>query len=86
MRTIRKYHIDYYISAPRRPEQNPAEQAMGIIKSRWYRVMTKKKVPQRLWNYGLIWVCETSNMTVSSSKYANGRTSANIQNSDFTTG
>ena len=78
MRTIRKYHIQYHISASRRPEQNPAEQTMGVIKSRWYRAMMKRKVPKRLWDYGLIWVCETGNMSVSSSKYANGRTALEI--------
>ena len=32
------------------------------------------KVPYRLWDYLIVWVCETDNLTVSSSKYANGRT------------
>ena len=40
--------------------------------------MMKRKVPKMLWDYGLIWVCETSNMTVSSSSYTNGRRALEI--------
>ena len=34
----------------------------------------KCNVPKRLWNYGIDWVCETGNVTVNSSRYADGRT------------
>ena len=78
MKTIRKYHISHHVAAPRRPEQNPAEKGMHEIKKRWYRIMMKRSVPKRLWDYGLIWVCETGNMSVSSSRYANGRTPLEI--------
>ncbi len=40
--------------------------------------MVRKQVPKRLWDYLLIWICETSSLSVSSSKYANGRTSLEI--------
>ena len=40
--------------------------------------MTKRDVPDRLWDFGLIWVCETGNITASSSKYAGGRTSLEL--------
>ena len=40
--------------------------------------MTKKHVPPRLWDFGYIWICETGNLSVSSSKYANGRTPIEI--------
>ena len=36
--------------------------------------MSKKQVPRQLWDFGFIWVCETGNISVSSSKYAAGRT------------
>ena len=75
MKTIRKYGSQYHISSPRRPNENPAEGAIREIKKRWYRVMLKNKVPERLWDFGLVWVCETGNLSVSSSHYANGRTS-----------
>ena len=36
--------------------------------------MIKKKVPKRLWDYGFTWICETYNLLVSSSHYAQVRT------------
>ena len=74
MRIIRKYDIRFHVSEPRKPQQNPAAGGIREIKRRWYRIMTKKVVPKRLWDYGLLWVCETGNLTVSSSRYANNRT------------
>ena len=43
-----------------------------------YRYAWKKQIPQRLWDYLLIWICETGNLTVSSSRYADGRTPLEI--------
>ena len=40
--------------------------------------MTKKKVPVQLWDYGLVWIAETANITANSSRYANGRTPLEI--------
>ena len=78
MKTLRKYSINYHVSGARRPNENPAEGSMRELKKRWYRIMMKQKVPQRLWDYGIVWICETGNLTVSSSKYANGRTPLEI--------
>ena len=36
--------------------------------------MLKNKVPKILWDYGLIWIRETGNLSVSSSRYASDRT------------
>ena len=36
--------------------------------------MHKNKVPQRLWDYGLVWISETGNLSVSSLRYASGIT------------
>ena len=36
--------------------------------------MLKNKVPEILWDYGLVWISETGNLSVSSSRYASGRT------------
>ena len=36
--------------------------------------MLKKKVPKKLWYYGIIWICETGNISGSSLQYASGRT------------
>ena len=78
MTMIRQHQILYHVSGPRRPNENPAEGMIREVKKRWYRIMSKKKVPKRLWDYGLVWICETGNLTVSSSRYSNGRTPIEI--------
>jgi hypothetical protein len=40
--------------------------------------MTKKNVPPRLWDYGILWVCETGNVIANSSRYADQRTPLEI--------
>ena len=78
MKTIKKYEIKHHTSSPRRPNENPAEGSIREIKRRWYHIMMKKRVPRRMWDFGLVWVCDTGNLSVSSSKYANGRTAIEI--------
>ena len=51
MKTLKEYRIPYHVSSPRRPNENPAEGMIREIKRRWYRVMTKKRVPARLWDF-----------------------------------
>ena len=75
MKLLRKYDTKYHISSPRRPQENPAEGSIREVKKRWYRIMLKNQVPERLWDFGLVWTCKTGNLSVSSSHYANGRTS-----------
>ena len=77
-RGLRHYNIDWHVSAPRRPNKNPAEGTICKIKCRFYQVMHKKSVPKRLWDYLVTWICKTSSLSVSSSKYANGRTAVEI--------
>ena len=71
---VRKYNIKHTLSEPYRAHQNPAESTIRELKMRSYQVMFRKRVPKRLWDYGLIWICETMNISVSSSRYAKGRT------------
>ncbi len=78
MKTIRDARIHYHVSQPRRPNENAAEGAIREIKKRWYRLQDKKAIPNRLWDFGLSWICETENLTANSSKYADGRTSIEI--------
>ena len=63
-KNLRKFFIDYHVSSPRRPNENPAEGSIREIRRRWYRIMTRKKVPKRLWDYLIVWTCETENMSV----------------------
>ena len=36
--------------------------------------MLKKKILERLWDYGLVWIIEAGNLSVLSSRYARRRT------------
>ena len=78
MKTIRKHNVKYHISSPRRPKQNPAEGGIRELERSWYRVMQRKNVPRRIWDYGLVWTRETANLTVSGSRYAQSRTGLEI--------
>ena len=71
---LRKYGIMFHVSSPRRPNENPAEGTIRQIKRRFYRILHRLQVPRRLWDYLIIWICETACLSVSSSKYAAGRT------------
>jgi len=82
MDAIRRYEVKYHVSGPRRPNENPAEQGIHELKKRWYRLMLKKKVPPRLWDYGFAWVCETDNVCANMSRYADGRTPLEIITGD----
>ena len=52
---VRKHAIDLHVTKPHRHNQSKVE---GEIQKRWFRIMLKKKVPKRLWDYGIKWVCE----------------------------
>ena len=78
MKTVRRSRITTHTSEAKRANDSPAEAAIREIKKRWYRIMQKMRVPQRLWDFGLVWICETGNFIVSSSRYANGRSALEI--------
>jgi hypothetical protein len=71
---VRKYGIDHHVSEPHRPQQNRAEAVIREVKKRWFRQMTKRRVPKRLWDYGIVWVCEIMSLTANSSFALEGRT------------
>ena len=73
MRNVRKYTIDHIVTEPDRPNHNFAEGVIRELRKKWYRVMVKKNVPRRLWDYGLRWVCDIQNRTSNSSRELNGR-------------
>ena len=62
-----KYNVDHHVSAPRRPNENPAEGAIREIKYRFYQLEQKMKVPKRVWDYLELRKCDTDNLYVSSS-------------------
>ena len=74
MTNVRNYDIQYYISSPLRPNENPAEGSIRELKKVWYHIMVKNKLPERFWDYGLVQISETGNLSVSSSRYTSERT------------
>lgn len=74
MKQVRRHDIDYHIIEPHRPQQNCAETVIREVKKRWFRQMVKRKVPKRLWDYGIVWACEIMSLTSNSSFALDGRT------------
>ena len=66
--------ISFHQTEPGRKEQNPAERAIRELRKKWYRVMQAKRVPRRLWDYGMKWCCEIMQRTPNSHFRLQGRT------------
>jgi hypothetical protein len=73
MKSVRKYSIKYHVTEPKQPNHNFAEGVIREVRKKWYRIMVRKKVPQRLWDYGLRWVCEIQNCTSNSARGLEGK-------------
>ena len=73
METIRRANIDYHISKPYRPDENPAEGGIRELKRRFYRLVIKHGIPMRVWDFVLDYVVDIMNVTVNYSKYSDGR-------------
>ena len=58
MRTVRFLKIKLRQTEPYSPWQNDAERKIGEVKKHWRHRMVKKKVPRRLWDYGLVYEAE----------------------------
>ena len=56
MEQVKKNGIDWHISAPGCPNQNSAEGVIPELRKKWFRLLTRKKVPKRVWDYGLEWI------------------------------
>ena len=74
MKIIRKNDIPFRIIEPERHIQNRAEGVIRELRKKWFRAMLKKKVPRRLWDYGMRWVCDIMQRTASYSGTLEGRT------------
>ena len=56
VREARKLRTKLYTTEQGRKNQNhPAEREIGILSTRWKSRMAKKRVPKRLWDFGLIY-------------------------------
>ena len=72
--TVRKHGIDLHLMEPDRHNQSKVEGVIRELRKRWFRVMLKQRVPNRLCDYGIRWVCEIMQHTASNSGRLQGRT------------
>ena len=63
MHQIRKNDNEFHVIEPERHNQNPAEGVIREIHRKWFRVMFRKKVPKKFWDYGMRWVCKIQQRT-----------------------
>ena len=63
MKEIRRHDIDYRVTEPDRHNQNPVEGVIREIRRKWFRTMVRRRVPRKLWDYGMRWVCEIMRLT-----------------------
>ena len=75
---ISTYDINWHVSQPRTPRENPAESAIRELKRRWYHIQFKTGAHDRVWDFGINYVAETDRVIVSKSRYARGRTPMEI--------
>ena len=72
--TARKHGIDIHLTEPDQHNQSMVEGVIHELHKRWFRVMLKQRVPNRLWDYGIRWVCGIMQCTASNSRSLHGRT------------
>ena len=58
MKCCRKNDIKVTTTEPERPNQNPAEGVIREVRRRWFRTMIRKRVPRKLWDYGVRWTTQ----------------------------
>ena len=73
MKPVRKYDMQYHISSPCRPNAKRTEGSIIELKKIWYHIILNNKVLEILWDYGLVWIIKTGNLSVSSSRYGSER-------------
>ena len=74
MEQVRKHHIDLHTTEPGRYNQSKVEGVIRELRKSWFRTMHCKRVPKRLWDYGLMWVSEVRVRTSSDAMDLKGRT------------
>ena len=72
IKQVCKHNINHHIIEPDLNNQNPAEGVIREIRRKWYRVMIRKQVPTRLWDYGMQWVSDIMSLTNTSAGDING--------------
>ena len=57
-KTISKYHIKGHQNEAETQKYNRAEDAIRELKRRWKRRIIKRRVPKRVWDFGIVWEAE----------------------------
>ena len=55
---VRNYHIDFHSTELEQYNQSRVEGVIRDLRKKWFRVMIKRSVPKRLWDYCLRCVVE----------------------------
>ncbi len=63
MKCCRRNDIKVTRTEPERPNQNPAEGVIREVRRRWFRTMIRKRVPRKLWDYGVRWTTQVMQRT-----------------------
>ena len=58
MKEVRKHGIDIHATNTDRHNQSKVEGVIREMCKKWFRVMLRKNIPHRLWDYRLKWVSE----------------------------
>ena len=74
MEQVRKHHINIHTTKPNRHNQSKVEGVIRELRKNWFCTMQRKRVPRRLWDYGLMWVSEVRVRTSSDAADLKGRT------------
>ena len=73
MKCCRRNDIKVHRTEPERPNQNPAEGVIREVRRRWFRTMIRKRVPRRLWDYGVRWTTQVMQRTSTQAGGLRGR-------------
>jgi hypothetical protein len=64
MKSCRRNNIRVTRTELEQPNQNPAEGAIREVRRRWFRTMIRKRVPRKLWDYGIRWTTQVMQRTL----------------------
>ena len=59
MKQIRSNNINHHVIEPEIHHQNPVEGGIRELWKKWFRIMVRKRVPRKLWDYGYMWMSKT---------------------------
>ena len=63
MKCCRRNEISLTRTEPERPNQNPAERIIREVQRQWFKTMIRKRVPRKLWDYGVWWITQVMQRT-----------------------